>query len=112
VAWKGSTLKNAAWAFPGTKADVFIAPLQLRDGTAVHQLFLGTYTSREEVELAAQAIPGYFLKARLRPIPIQVSDLPSKVCLMTKPVPVPRPAPVAAPKSIAVRPRPSCSRCH
>lgn len=112
VAWKRITLKNAAWAFPGTKADVFIAPLQLRDGTAVQQLLLGVYTSREEAELTVRTIPGYFLKTKLRPIPIQVSDLPSKICPMTKPVPVPRPTPAAAPKGIAVRPKPSCSRCH
>lgn len=105
------TLKNAAWAFPGTP-DLFIAPLQLRDGKSMNQLFLGDYGTRVEAERALRTVPSYFQKDRLRPFSIQVSDIPARACPMTRPVPKPRPATTPAPKGIPVRPMSSCTRCH
>jgi hypothetical protein len=112
VASMPSTLKNAARAFPGATPDLFIAPIRLRGGKTVNQLFLGGYASKEEAERAARAVPAYFLKGRQRPIPILVSDIPARACPMARPVPIPPPAPSPAPKGIAVRSAPSCSRCH
>lgn len=105
------TLKNAAWAFPG-KPDLFIAPLQLRDGKSMNQLFLGDYGTRVEAERALRTVPTYFQKDRLRPFPIQVSDIPARACPMTRPVTKPRPATTPAPKGIPVRLTSSCTRCH
>lgn len=104
------TLKNAAWAYPG-RPDLFIAPLQLRDGRSIHQLFLGVYASKAEAEQTLRALPVYFLKDRQRPFPLQVSDIPIRACPMTRPVPKPRPASTPAPKGIPVRGA-SCTRCH
>lgn len=104
------TLKNAAWAYPG-RPDLFLAPLQVRDGRSIHQLFLGVYASKAEAEQALRAVPAYFLKDRLRPFPLKVSDIPARACPMTRPAPKPRPASIPAPKGIPVRGA-SCTRCH
>ncbi|WP_243382095.1 hypothetical protein [Geothrix alkalitolerans] len=106
-----ATLKNAAWAYSGLP-DLFISPLQLRDGRTLNQLFLGAYASKAEAERALRAVPAYFLKDHLRPFPIQVADLPARACPMTRPAPKPRPASTPAPKGIPVRDTPSCRRCH
>lgn len=106
------TLKNAARAFPGAVPDLFITPIQLRGGKTANQLFLGDYASREAAARAAKAVPAYFLKGRQRPIPILASGIPIKACPMVRPVPTPTPTPTPAARGIAVRSRPSCSRCH
>jgi hypothetical protein len=111
VARLNVTLKNAAWAYPGLP-DLFIAPLHLRDGKDINQLFLGVYASKAEAERALRVVPTYFLKDRLRPFPVQISDLPARACPMTRPVPRPRPASTPAPRGIPVRNTPSCTRCH
>jgi len=111
AAWLSVTLKNAACAYPG-QPDLFIAPLQLRDGRSVHQLFLGDFTSKTEAERALRSVPGYFAKVRPRPFPILLAALPTRACPMTRPVPRPRPASTPAPKGIPVRPVSACTRCH
>ncbi len=79
VASLPSTLRNAVGAFPGSKPDLFVAPLRIRGGKVAYQLFLGHYATRAEAERAAKAVPAFFLEGGQRPRLFQLTTIPSGV---------------------------------
>ncbi|MBS1766304.1 MAG: hypothetical protein JST05_02735 [Acidobacteria bacterium] len=77
VACQPDTLARAVAAFK-EPADLFLAPMAMKDGRTCHQVCLGRFASEAEAQAAIARLPALFTEGGNKPRAFQASALPEK----------------------------------
>jgi hypothetical protein len=78
IACLGDTLKHAVEVFPEGQADLFVLPIELKDGRTCYQVFYGKFHSKAEAEKRSGGLPQAFHEGGNRPKAFPISELPSR----------------------------------
>ncbi|MCE1229144.1 MAG: hypothetical protein LWX11_06625, partial [Firmicutes bacterium] len=75
IACQHETMAKAVAFFGATTPDLWIRPMNMKDGRGCYQVFLGHYPSRAAAEAVIPTLPAAFRAGGNRPKPFQIGEL-------------------------------------
>jgi len=78
IACQGDTIRHVADLFKGSKPDLFLMPMTLRDGRGCYQVLYGDFPSKEAAEKEAKRLPPAFTAEGNRAKPFKYGEIPAE----------------------------------